>query len=100
MTREYILENLEAACPIWFIDNPELRDHVMNTLQDSLLIPKPKFKVWEKVKLKTNENWVITITSVLYDIDRKVWMYEELDDYCGQGSMFSEDELELVEAAE
>ena len=51
MTREYILQNLEAACPIWFIDNPQLRDEVMATLQDSLLIPKPKFKVGDWVEM-------------------------------------------------
>ena len=50
MTREYILQNLEVMCPIIFIDNSGLRDHGMSTLQDSLLIPKPKFKVGDKVK--------------------------------------------------
>ena len=54
MTREYILENLEIMCPIMFIDNPGLRDHVMSTLQDSLLIPKPKFKVGDRVTMKNN----------------------------------------------
>ena len=54
MTREYILQNLEIMCPIMFIDNPGLRDHVMSTLQDSLLIPKPRFKVGDRVTMKNN----------------------------------------------
>ena len=52
MTREYILQNLEVMCPIIFIDNSGLRDHVMSTLQESLLIPKHKFGVGDVVKDK------------------------------------------------
>ena len=92
MTREYILQNLEGACPIWFIDNPQLRDEVMATLQDSLLIPKPKFKVGDKLKRICSEDWEIYVWRAQYDLSEKVWIYyESYDDY------YEEDELELVE---
>ena len=92
MTREYILQNLEAACPIWFIDNPQLRDEVMATLQDSLLIPKPKFKVgdWVEMILGTRK---FRIGGALYDYESNAWVYENVFN-----AFFTESELELVEA--
>jgi len=91
MTREYILENLEAACPIWFIDNPQLRDEVMATLQDSLLIPKPKFKVgdWVEMILGTRK---FRIGGALYDYESNAWVYENVFN-----AFFTESELKLVE---
>ena len=91
MTREYILENLEAACPIWFIDNPQLRDEVMATLQDSLLIPKPKFKVgdWVEMILGTRK---FRIGGALYDYESNAWVYENVFN-----AFFPESELKLVE---
>ena len=91
MTREYILQNLEAACPIWFIDNPQLRDEVMATLQDSLLIPKPKFKVgdWVEMILGTRK---FKIVGALYDYESNAWVYENVFN-----AFFTESELKLVE---
>ncbi len=91
MTREYILQNLEAACPIWFIDNPQLRDEVMATLQDSLLIPKPKFKVgdWVEMILGTRK---FRIGGALYDYESNAWVYENVFN-----AFFTESELKLVE---
>ena len=105
MTREYILQNLEVMCPIIFIDNPGLRDHVMSTLQDSLLIPKPKFKVGDVVK--TDNGAVFTIDLFenvdledgwiyqFYDPNDNKWRYLAFEDY--EWSFHEEDWLELVE---
>ena len=90
MTREYILENLEVMCPIMFIDNPGLRDYVMSTLQDSILIPKPKFKVGDRVKDKYRDEHYIYECS--YNLTKNIWSY--LTHLC---DTFYESELELVE---
>ena len=93
MTREYILQNLEVMCPIIFIDNSGLRDHVMSTLQDSLLIPKPKFKVGDKVKAIYGEKTKWEIEGRYYSPDEMKWYYTDFGDMIDH----SEDELELVE---
>ena len=93
MTREYILQNLEVMCPIIFIDNPGLRDHVMSTLQDSLLIPLPKFKVGDKVKVIYGEKTKWEIEGRYYSPDEMKWYYTDFGDMIDH----SEDELELVE---
>ena len=90
MTREYILQNLEIMCPIMFIDNPGLRDYVMSTLQDSLLIPKPKFKVGDRVKDKYRDEHYIYECS--YNLTKNIWSY--LTHLC---DTFYESELELTE---
>ena len=92
MTREYILQNLEVMCPIIFIDNPGLRDHVMSTLQDSILIPKPKFKVGDVVQYKESK---YLITEVLYNYRQEMWQYYNIE--YGISWRVNEDELELVE---
>ena len=94
MTREYILQNLEVMCPIIFIDNPELRDYVMSTLQDSILIPKPKYKVGDKVKVIYGEKTKWEIEGRYYSPDEMKWYYNDFGDMIN----YSEDELELVEA--
>ena len=94
MTREYILQNLEAACPIWFIDNPQLRDEVMATLQDSLLIPKPKFKVGDRVQV-INREWQYNIAERYFDPDKEKWFYQS--SLCWLVSIYAEDSLELAE---
>ena len=91
MTREYILQNLEVMCPIIFIDNSGLRDHVMSTLQESLLIPKHKFGVGDVVKDKNGSYW--NIAEYLYDPNKKEWVYYTMM----FRSRFYESELELVE---
>ena len=96
MTREYILQNLEVMCPIIFIDNSGLRDHVMSTLQDSLLIPKPKFKVGDKVKVIYGEKTKWEIEGRYYSPDEMKWYYTDFGDMIDH----SEDELELVERKE
>ena len=93
MTREYILQNLEVMCPIIFIDNSGLRDHVMSTLQDSILIPKPKFKVGDVVKVIYGEKTKWTIEGRYYSPDEMKWYYSDFGDMIS----YSEDELELVE---
>ena len=93
MTREYILQNLEVMCPIIFIDNPELRDYVMSTLQDSILIPKPKFKVGDVVKVIYGEKTKWKIEGRYYSPDEMKWYYSDFGDMIS----YSEDELELVE---
>ena len=96
MTREYILENLEIMCPIMFIDNPGLRDHVMSTLQDSLLIPLPKFKVGDKFR---EYSVIFEIENVFYDFNLGTWVYG----YWWGGTEFCtirESELELTERKE
>ena len=105
MTREYILQNLEVMCPIIFIDNPGLRDHVMITLQDSLLIPKPKFKVGDVVKTDNGAVFTIDLFENLdledgwiyqfYDPNDNKWRYLAFEDY--EWSFHEEDWLELVE---
>ena len=90
MTREYILQNLEVMCPIMFIDNPGLRDYVMSTLQDSLLIPKPKFQVGDRVKDKYRDEHYIYECS--YNLTKNIWSY--LTHLC---DTFYESELELTE---
>ena len=96
MTREYILQNLEVMCPIIFIDNSGLRDHVMSTLQDSLLIPLPKFKVGDKVKAIYGEKTKWEIEGRYYSPDEMKWYYTDFGDMIDH----SEDELELVERKE
>ena len=91
MTREYILQNLEVMCPIIFIDNPGLRDHVMSTLQESLLIPKHKFGVGDVVKDKNGSYW--NIAEYLYDPNKKEWVYYTMM----FRRRFYESELKLVE---
>ena len=91
MTREYILQNLEVMCPIIFIDNSGLRDHVMSTLQESLLIPKHKFGVGDVVKDKNGSYW--NIVEYLYDPNKKEWVYYKMM----FRRRFYESELELVE---
>ena len=91
MTREYILQNLEVMCPIMFIDNSGLRDHVMSTLQESLLIPKHKFGVGDVVKDKNGSYW--NIAEYLYDPNKKEWVYYTMM----FRRRFYESELELVE---
>ena len=93
MTREYILQNLEVMCSIMFIDNPGLRDHVMSTLQDSLLIPLPKFQVGDKVKVIYGEKTKWEIEGRYYSPDEMKWYYTDFGDMIDH----SEDELELVE---
>ena len=94
MTREYILQNLEVMCSIIFIDNPGLRDHVMSTLQDSLLIPKPKFKVGDRVKWTSWSNAPEDIIEErLYNPDANMWGYLRSD----METFIDEPELELVE---
>ena len=80
-------------CPIIFIDNSGLRDHVMSTLQDSLLIPKPKFKVGDKVKAIYGEKTKWEIEGRYYSPDEMKWYYSDFSDMIDH----SEDELELVE---
>ena len=93
MTREYILQNLEVMCPIIFIDNSGLRDHVMSTLQDSILIPKPRYKVGDKVKVIYGEKTKWEIEGRYYSPDEMKWYYSDFGDMIS----YSEDELELVE---
>ena len=91
MTREYILQNFEVMCPIIFIDNPGLRDHVMSTLQDSLLIPKPKFRVGDVVKTDNGAVFTIDLFENLdledgwiyqfYDPNDNKWRYLAFEDY-------------------
>ena len=105
MTREYILQNLEIMCSIMFIDNPGLRDHVMSTLQDSLLIPKPKFRVGDVVKTDNGAVFTIDLFENLdledgwiyqfYDPNDNKWRYLAFEDY--EWSFHEEDWLELVE---
>ena len=84
-------------CPIIFIDNPGLRDHVMSTLQDSLLIPLPKFKVGDKVKWIVWDNAPIdTIEERLYNPDANMWGYLRRD----METFIDETDLELVERKE
>ena len=90
MTREYILQNLEVMCPIMFIDNPGLRDYVMSTLQDSLLIPKPKFKVGDRVTDEFGDKHYID--ECCYDLSKNRWWYLSLF-----GNKYYEHELEIVE---
>ena len=105
MTREYILQNLEVMCPIIFIDNPGLRDHVMSTLQDSILIPKPKFRVGDVVKTDNGAVFTIDLFENLdledgwiyqfYDPNDNKWRYLAFEDY--EWSFHEEDWLELAE---
>ncbi len=95
MTCEYILQNLEIMCPIIFIDNPGLRDHVMSTLQDSLLIPKPKFKEGDKVRMIEYPKIAYTILHSFYQRGSNRWYYTFIENNAGT----PEDKIELVEAA-
>ena len=63
----------------------------MSTLQDSLLIPKPKFRVgdWVEMILGTRK---FKIGGALYDYESNAWVYENVFN-----AFFPESELELVE---
>ena len=108
MTREYILQNLEVMCPIIFIDNPGLRDYVMSTLQDSLLIPKAKFKKGDQVYIIAGAvpygPEILKIEKPLFSIEDGIYSYtleecdfrvdeDELDYYIEE----KEEEAELPE---
>ena len=95
MTREYILQNLEVMCPIIFIDNPELRDYVMSTLQDSILIPKPKFQLGDTL---IYNGYIIKADEVFYDLGTGRWLYNCIEEE--RAIDFYESELELVERKE
>jgi len=81
---------------------------IKEILTNSLLIPKPKFKVGDVVKprngmiamvdlmenLETEGGWIYQF----YDPNDKVWRYLAFED--GEWCFYDVDDLELVEAAE
>ncbi len=74
------------------------RKQIYDLLNDSLLIPKPKFKVGDHVCDKINsdpyEDYDFIIKSVFYNIEEGTYYYHGAEmDY-----IRSEDDLELVEA--
>ena len=79
---------------IQLIDNSKLRDGIIDILQDSLLIPKPKFKVGDKVKWTSWSNAPEDIIEErLYNPDANMWGYLRSD----METFIDESELELVE---
>ena len=82
-------------CPIIFIDNFGLRDHVMSTLQDSILIPKPKFKVGDKVRCLTTNNEFEVDYYCIYPLTNEVYYFDSKLSKRKKG--IAESELELVE---
>jgi len=65
----------------------------MSTLQDSILIPKPKFKVGDKFR---EYSVIFEIENVFYDFNLGTWVYG----YWWGGTEFCtirESELELTE---
>ena len=79
---------------IQLIDNSKLRYGILDILQDYLLIPKPKFKVGDVVKVIYGEKTKWKIEGRYYSPDEMKWYYSDFGDMIS----YSEDELELVEA--
>ena len=78
---------------IQLIDNSKLRYGILDILQDYLLIPKPKFKVGDVVKVIYGEKTKWKIEGRYYSPDEMKWYYSDFGDMIS----YSEDELELVE---
>ena len=78
---------------VQLIDNSKLRDGITDILQDYLLIPKPKFKVGDVVKVIYGEKTKWEIEGRYYSPDEMKWYYSDFGDMIS----YSEDELELVE---
>ena len=89
MTPIHFLKSL-----IQLIDNSKLRDGITDILQDYLLIPKPKFKVGDVVKVIYGEKTKWEIEGRYYSPDEMKWYYSDFGDMIS----YSEDELLLVEA--
>ena len=79
---------------IQLIDNSKLRYGILDILQDYLLIPKPKFKVGDKVKLKGSNTYPeFIVVDYSYSPEQKTWKYEGIS----SSNKSVEDALELVE---
>ena len=89
MTPIHFLKSL-----IQLIDNSKLRYGILDILQDYLLIPKPKFKVGDVVKVIYGEKTKWKIEGRYYSPDEMKWYYSDFGDMIS----YSEDELLLVEA--
>ena len=88
MTRETALS---YAYLIIARTNARGKDEIAEVLKDSLLIPKPKYKVgdWVEMILGTRK---FKIVGALYDYESNAWVYENVFN-----AFFSESELKLVE---
>lgn len=76
--------------------NEQNQEEITAIIDGSLLIPKPKFKVDDKVQVVNRDvSWQFIIYQRYFDPDEGIWIYED-----GHYSPFDESELELVEAAE
>ena len=91
MTRETALS---YAHLILIRTNARGKDEIAEVLKDSLLIPKPKFKVGDKVKVIYGEKTKWEIEGRYYSPDEMKWYYSDFGDMIS----YSEDELLLVEA--
>ena len=98
MTREKFWEIVTTKL-VWvdyWNGQEEPSDEVKEILTNSLLIPKPKFKVGDVVKVIYGEKTKWEIEGRYYSPDEMKWYYSDFSDMIS----YSEDELELVEAAE
>ena len=98
MTREKFWEIVTTKL-VWvdyWNGQEEPSDEVKEILTNSLLIPLPKFQVGDKVKAIYGEKTKWEIEGRYYSPDEMKWYYSDFGDMIDH----SEDELELVEAAE
>lgn len=68
---------------------------VKEILTNSLLIPKPKFKVGDKVREIEKPDNIVWFDYIRYDLETSEWVYEEID--YETTNDYYESELELVD---
>ena len=87
-------ERLEVVLKVAIHVTSKVSKYFAEVLSNSLLIPKPKFKVGDKVKAIYGEKTKWEIEGRYYSPDEMKWYYSDFGDMIDH----SEDELELVEA--
>lgn len=114
MTREDFWEIVTTKL-VWvdyWNGESEPSDEVKEILTNSLLIPKPRFKVGDVVSIPSGYSNGFTVYSRVYSPDKNMWFYSpnyednnssmflRLPELPAPKECFDEDELELVERKE
>lgn len=95
MTREEALQYILYKINDWIWYDEDLVDKLENLLFYSLLIPKPKFEIGDKVLLSEYKDIQTHIVDFTYSPHKNLWMYKTL--LCG---FYLESELELIKRKE
>ena len=98
MTREKFWEIVTTKL-VWvdyWNGESEPSDEVKEILTNSLLIPKPRFQLGDKVRMIEYPKITYTIFHSFYQRSSNRWYYTFIENNCGT----PEDKIELVEAAE